>query len=43
MVFLLNASLFKISDLFWISNTGISVHIILFEFENIWHEYKFDR
>ena len=43
IIWLLNASLFKILELFWISATGISVIIILFDFENLWHECKFYR
>ena len=43
IIWLLNASLFKILELFWILATGNSVYIILFEFENLWHKCKFYR
>ena len=43
IIWLLNDSLFEILELFWISATGISVYIILFEFENLWHKCKFYR
>ena len=43
IIWLLNANLFKILELLWISAIGNSVYIILFEFENLWHECKFYR
>ena len=43
IIWLLNASLVEILELFWISTTGISFKGLGFEFENLWHEYKFYR
>ena len=43
IIWLLNASLVEILELFWISTTGISFKDLGFEFENLWLEYKFYR